>query len=54
MLWDRGYWEPEGNKSPENALACCGGRKIIIETFERDNRTQAPPSAASTTRPQTP
>ncbi|MEP9380380.1 DNA ligase D [Aquabacter sp. CN5-332] len=21
MLWDRGYWEPEGNKSPELALA---------------------------------
>ncbi|MEP9380413.1 DNA ligase D [Aquabacter sp. CN5-332] len=21
MLWDRGYWEPEGNKSPEQALA---------------------------------
>lgn len=20
MLWDRGYWEPEGNKSPEEAL----------------------------------
>lgn len=20
MLWDRGYWEPEGNKSPEDAL----------------------------------
>ncbi len=20
MLWDRGYWEPEGNKSPEKAL----------------------------------
>jgi bifunctional non-homologous end joining protein LigD len=22
-LWDRGYWEPEGNKSPEQALAKC-------------------------------
>ncbi len=21
MLWDRGYWEPEGNKSPQQALA---------------------------------
>jgi bifunctional non-homologous end joining protein LigD len=21
MLWDRGYWEPEGKKSPEQALA---------------------------------
>ncbi|WP_105435477.1 DNA ligase D [Neorhizobium tomejilense] len=21
MLWDRGYWEPEGNKSPEQGLA---------------------------------
>ncbi len=21
MLWDRGYWEPEGSKSPEEALA---------------------------------
>ncbi|MGU3494376.1 DNA ligase D [Xanthobacteraceae bacterium A53D] len=21
MLWDRGYWEPEGSSSPENALA---------------------------------
>ncbi len=21
MLWDRGYWEPEGNRSPEDALA---------------------------------
>ncbi|CUX55816.1 DNA ligase D (plasmid) [Agrobacterium fabrum] len=21
MLWDRGYWEPEGNKTPEQALA---------------------------------
>jgi bifunctional non-homologous end joining protein LigD len=21
MLWDRGYWEPEGNRSPEKALA---------------------------------
>jgi bifunctional non-homologous end joining protein LigD len=21
MLWDRGYWEPEGDKSPEEALA---------------------------------
>ncbi len=21
QLWDRGYWEPEGNKTPEDALA---------------------------------
>src|SRR6478752_2073871 len=21
MLWDRGFWEPEGNKSPQQALA---------------------------------
>src|SRR5580692_4482412 len=21
MLWDRGYWEPEGTKTPEQALA---------------------------------
>ena len=21
MLWDRGYWEPEGTKGPEQALA---------------------------------
>ncbi|PZM10727.1 DNA ligase D [Rhizobium tubonense] len=21
LLWDRGYWEPEGNRSPEDALA---------------------------------
>jgi ATP-dependent DNA ligase len=21
QLWDRGYWEPEGNKTPEEALA---------------------------------
>ncbi len=21
MLWDRGYWEPEGNRTPEEALA---------------------------------
>lgn len=21
MLWDRGYWQPEGNKTPEQALA---------------------------------
>jgi hypothetical protein len=33
---------------------CCGGRMIIIETFERDNQARAPPSAASTSRPQTP
>lgn len=33
---------------------CCGGRMIIIETFERDNHARAPPSAASTSGAQTP
>jgi len=26
---------------------CCGGRMIIIETFERDNHARAPPSAST-------
>ncbi|MBB4236250.1 DNA ligase D [Rhizobium esperanzae] len=30
MLWDRGYWEPEGKKSPEQALAK-GDFKFILE-----------------------
>lgn len=30
MLWDRGYWEPEGNKSPEEALAK-GDFKFTLE-----------------------
>jgi bifunctional non-homologous end joining protein LigD len=30
MLWDRGYWEPEGNKSPEQALAK-GDFKFTLE-----------------------
>ncbi|MBL8579264.1 MAG: DNA ligase D [Mesorhizobium sp.] len=30
MLWDRGYWEPEGKKSPEQALAK-GDFKFTIE-----------------------
>ncbi|NKL79361.1 IS91 family transposase [Rhizobium leguminosarum] len=33
---------------------CCGGRMIIIETFEPDNGARAPPSAASTSGAQTP
>ncbi|CAH2408318.1 hypothetical protein MES5069_680028 [Mesorhizobium escarrei] len=27
---------------------CCGGRMIVIETFERGNDARAPPSAGST------
>jgi len=30
MLWDRGYWEPEGKKSPEQALAT-GDFKFTLE-----------------------
>ena len=30
MLWDRGYWEPEGSKSPEEALRK-GDFKFILE-----------------------
>lgn len=30
MLWDRGYWEPEGNKRPEQALAK-GDFKFTLE-----------------------
>ncbi|MBY5426643.1 DNA ligase D (plasmid) [Rhizobium johnstonii] len=30
MLWDRGYWEPEGKKSPEQALAK-GDFKFTLE-----------------------
>lgn len=30
MLWDRGYWEPEGRKSPEQALAK-GDFKFTLE-----------------------
>lgn len=30
MLWDRGYWEPEGSKSPEQALAK-GDFKFTLE-----------------------
>ena len=30
MLWDRGYWEPEGRKSPEQALAK-GDFKVTLE-----------------------
>src|SRR5579859_1281114 len=30
MLWDRGYWEPEGKKSPEQALAE-GEFKFILD-----------------------
>ena len=33
---------------------CCGGRMIIIETFERGNDARAPPPAASTHAAQTP
>ena len=30
MLWDRGYWEPDGTKTPEQALAK-GDFKFILE-----------------------
>ena len=30
MLWDRGYWEPEGTKTPEKALAD-GDFKFILD-----------------------
>ncbi|MCY1745292.1 DNA ligase D [Ensifer sp. SL37] len=30
MLWDRGYWEPEGNKSPEEALER-GDFKFVLQ-----------------------
>jgi bifunctional non-homologous end joining protein LigD len=30
MLWDRGYWEPEGNRTPEEALAK-GDFKFTLE-----------------------
>jgi bifunctional non-homologous end joining protein LigD len=30
MLWDRGYWEPEGNRTPEDALAK-GDFKFTLE-----------------------
>ena len=30
QLWDRGYWEPEGNKTPEKALAS-GDLKFSLE-----------------------
>jgi bifunctional non-homologous end joining protein LigD len=30
MLWDRGYWKPEGNKTPEQALAT-GDFKFTLE-----------------------
>src|ERR1700676_2981502 len=30
QLWDRGYWEPEGNKTPEEALAS-GDFKFTLE-----------------------
>jgi bifunctional non-homologous end joining protein LigD len=30
MLWDRGYWEPQGNKAPEEALAK-GDFKFTLE-----------------------
>ncbi|OWZ90793.1 DNA ligase D [Sinorhizobium sp. LM21] len=30
MLWDRGYWEPEGNKSPEEALKK-GDLKFVLQ-----------------------
>ena len=30
QLWDRGYWEPEGQKSPEEALAA-GDFKFTLE-----------------------
>jgi hypothetical protein len=33
---------------------CCGGRMIIIETFERSNDARAPPSAGSTSGARTP
>jgi bifunctional non-homologous end joining protein LigD len=30
QLWDRGYWEPEGNKKPEEALAS-GDFKFMLQ-----------------------
>jgi bifunctional non-homologous end joining protein LigD len=30
MLWDRGYWEPDGTRTPEQALAM-GDFKFILE-----------------------
>jgi bifunctional non-homologous end joining protein LigD len=30
MLWDRGYWEPEGTRTPEHALAK-GDFKFTLE-----------------------
>ena len=30
MLWDRGYWEPDGTRTPEQALAK-GDFKFILE-----------------------
>ncbi|TIY04136.1 MAG: IS91 family transposase, partial [Mesorhizobium sp.] len=39
--------EPEDYRPP---CPCCGGRMIIIETFERGRQPRGPPHAAATNR----
>lgn len=39
--------EPEGFRQP---CRCCGGRMIIIETFERWRQPRGPPNATATNR----
>jgi len=42
MLWDRGYWEPEGNKTPEQALAK-GDRRRPLSPRARPGATVSMP-----------
>jgi bifunctional non-homologous end joining protein LigD len=30
QLWDRGYWDPEGDRTPEEAFAC-GDLKFVLD-----------------------
>jgi len=49
--------DPRGSDEPEDfrpPCRCCGGRMIIIETFERWKQPRGPPGATATNRKTTP
>jgi hypothetical protein len=49
--------DPRGSDEPEDfrpPCPCCGGRMIIIETFERWKQPRGPPGATATNRKTTP
>jgi DNA ligase D-like protein (predicted 3'-phosphoesterase) len=48
MLWDRGYWEPQGKKTPEEATPPTEARSpSIVSSRPWDCQSPTPPSAAA-------